>query len=208
MSIETISVKSSKELEQILVSDISAVEGRLTVIGSQIPINPSTKLDILCHDEDGTLVIFQLSTEEDDKMIFEGLNALSQVDMLKHMMKFYYSNFKINDAQTPRLVLLAPSFSKNLMTIVSHLSGLRIDLYEWEYLRFGDQKGLRIQPISLSTQTMSKAHDRKAWKEEDKRKEQSEEESLPVPESPPLMSPTPEKKEEKEPQKKKSLLRL
>jgi len=208
MSIESISVKSAKELEQILVNDISAVERGLTVIGSQIPINPTTKLDILCHDEDGTLVIFQLSTEEDDKMIFEGLQAISQVDMLKHMMKFYYNNFKINDAETPRLVLLAPSFSKNLLTITSHLAGLRIDLYEWEYLRFGDQKGLRIQPISLSTKTMSKAQDRKAWKEEDKKKESSAEKFESASELPPLVSPTPEKKEDKEPSKKKGLLRL
>jgi hypothetical protein len=205
MSIETISIKSAKELEQILVSDIGSVERGLTVIGSQIPINPSTKLDLLCHDENGTLVIFQLSTEEDDKMIFQGLQALGQVDTLKHMMKFYYSNFKINDAETPRLVLLAPNFSKNLLTIVSHLTGLRIDLYEWEYLRFGDQKGLRIQPISLSTQTMSKAKDRTAWKEEDKKKEQPAEKPEVAVE--PWMPTTPEKKEEKE-QKKKSLLRI
>jgi len=206
MSIESISVKSAKELEQILVNDISVVETGLTVIGSQIPVNPSTKLDILCHDENGTLVIFQLSTEEDDKMIFEGLQALSHVDMVKHMMKFYYSNFKINDAETPRLILLAPSFSKNLLTITSHLAGMRIDLYEWEYLKFGDQKGLRIQPISLSSQTMSKAQSRKAWKEEDKKKEQPTEklESLPSP----IVSPTPEKKEDKEPTKKKSLFRV
>jgi len=202
MSIETISVKSAKELEQILISDIGVVEKGLTIIGSQIPVNPSIKLDILCHDENGALIIFQLSTEEDDKMIFEGLQALSHVDTLKHMMKFYYSNFKINDAETPRLVLLAPSFSKNLLTIVSHLTGLRIDLYEWEYLRFGDQKGLRVQPISLSPQTMSKAQDRKAWKEEEKKKEQS------APEPSQSISPTPEKKEEKEPTKKRSLLRL
>jgi len=207
MSIESISVKSAKELEQILVNDISAIERGLAVIGSEIPINPQTKLDILCHDENGTLVIFQLSTEENDKMIFEGLQALSQVDLLKHMMKFYYSNFKINEESTPRLVLLAPSFSKNLMTIVSHLTGLRIDLYEWEYLRFGDQKGLRIQPTSLSQQTMNKAQDRKAWKEEDKRKEQLAEKFVPAPAPQPQMPPTQEKKEDKE-QKKKSLLRI
>jgi len=191
MSIETISVKNARELEQILVSDIGAIEKGLTVIGSQIPINASTKLDILCHDENGALVIFQLSTQEDDTMLFEALKALSYLDTVKHMMKFYYSNFKINDAETPRLVLLAPSFSKNLLTIASHLTGLRIDLYEWEYLKFGDQKGLRTKPISLYA---GKAQERKTWKEQPAEK--------------PVTEELPEKKEDKEQAKKKSLLRI
>jgi len=198
MSIETISVKSARELEQIVAGDINAIEKGLTVIGSQIPINASTKLDILCHDENGTLVIFQLSTQEDDAMLFEALKALSYLDTVKHMMKFHYSNFKINDAETPRLVLLAPSFSKNLLTIMSHLTGLRIDLYEWEYLKFGDQKGLRTKPISLAPLT-GKAQERKSWKEQPAEK--------PAP-TEPLTEEAPEKKEDKEQAKKKSLLRL
>jgi RecB family endonuclease NucS len=201
MSIETISVKNARELEQILVSDISAIEKGLTIIGSQIPINTSTKLDVLCHDEDGALVIFQLSTQEDDAMLFEALKALSYLDTVKHMMKFYYSNFKINDAETPRLILLAPSFSKNLLTIASHLTGLRIDLYEWEYLKFGDQKGLRIEPISLSPLT-SKARERRGAKEQ-----HAEKPSSTAPETP-VTEEAPEKKEDKEQTKKKSLLRL
>jgi len=198
MSIETISVKNARELEQIVVGDMSAIEKGLTVIGSQIPINASTKLDILCHDENGTLVIFQLSTEEDDAMLFEALKGLSYLDTAKHMMKFYYSNFKINDTETPRLVLLAPSFSKNLLTIASHLTGLRIDLYEWEYLKFGDQKGLRIKPIPPGTLAAARAQDRRAWKEQAPEKPVSTVSSVEAP----------EKKEDKEQGKKRSLLRI
>jgi len=197
MSIETISVKNTRELEQILVNDIGTFEKGLTVIGSQIPIDESTKLDILCHDENGTLVIFQLSTQEDDTMLFEALKAMSHLASVKHMMKFYYSNFRINDTETPRLILLAPSFSRNLLTIASHLSGLRIDLYEWEYLKFGDQKGLRTKPISLSSLTI-KDKERKSLKE------LAEQPTSTAPE----IEVEPQKKEEKEPSKKKSLLRL
>jgi hypothetical protein len=52
---------------------------------------------------------------------------------------------------------------------------------------------------------MSKAKDRTAWKEEDKKKEQPAEKTEVAVE--PWMPTTPEKKEEKE-QKKKSLLRI
>jgi len=226
MSIETLSVKNEKELEQILVNDISAVEKGLTVIGSQIPINAVTKVDILCHDENGGLVIFKLSTEEDDSMLFEGLKALKHLDNMKHMIKFYYQNYKINDAETPRLILFAPSFSKTMLAITQHISGVRIDLYEWEYLKFADQKALRIKPAFLSTQTAGKAQERKP--EAVRKKEPAPERFMPItPREPtpapvpttapePRFTPTPapapvqEKKEEqkKEEQKKKSLLRF
>jgi len=153
MSIEEINIANRRELEQIVVKDIESIEGGLTTIGNQIPINGQTKLDVLCHDENGQLVVFKLSTSEDDMMLFEGLKALNELDTVKAILRFHYQNFKISEDKTSRLVLIAPSFSKNLLTIASHISGMRIDLYEWEYLKFGDQKGLRIKPISLSKET-------------------------------------------------------
>jgi hypothetical protein len=34
-----------------------------------------------------------------------------------------------------------------LARAVESMKGMRIDLYEWEYLKLGDHKGLRLQPI-------------------------------------------------------------
>jgi len=156
MSIEQISIANKRELEEMVVKDIESIEGGLTTIGNQIPINGHTKLDVLCHDKNGQLVVFKLSPSEDDTMLFEGLGTLNQLDTVKHILKFHYQNFKINEKEPSRLVLIAPSFSKNLLTIAKHISGMRIDLYEWEYLKFGDKKGLRIKPISISKETEEK----------------------------------------------------
>jgi len=171
MSIEEIRIKNELQLGQMVVEEIENIEGGLTTIANAIPINAETKLDVLCHDEDGQLVIFKIGTSEDDIMLFEGLKALNQLDTVKHMLKFHYKDFKISDAKPPRLVLLAPSFSKNLLTIVNHISGIRIDLYEWEYLRFGDNKGLRIRPICISTETEGK---RKHTRERKPKKQEAE----------------------------------
>lgn len=208
MSIEVVGVKNERELEQIIVSDISAVEKGLTVIGNQIPINATTKLDVLCHDENGQLVIFKLSTSEDDAMLFEGLTALNYLETVKHTLKFYYQNFKINEAETPRLILLAPSFSQNLLTIATHISGIRIDLYEWEYLKFGDNKGLRIKPISYSKVGEEKVKPTKAQEPKAKPPTKKEKPAEEIAAAPREVSPTPAppKKEEKETPKKKSFL--
>lgn len=213
MSIEEIRVKNERELEEIVVKEIENIERGLTIIGNQIPIDAQTKLDVLCHDENGQLVVFKLSTSEDDMMLFEGLTALNNLNAVKHMLKFYHQNFKIKDAESPRLVLLAPSYSKNLLTIANHISGIRIDLYEWEYLKFGDNKGLRIKPIFLSKTTEEKFKStRGERKPKHPTKAESQEASQEVTVEPvepePIFPTQPKTEEKKEKPKKKSLLRF
>ncbi len=166
MHIEQIGISNRQELEKILVKEIESIEVGLTTIGNQIPINSQTKLDILCHDENGQLVVFQLSATEDDTMLFEGLKALNQLDTVKHILRFHYKDFKMSEDVPPRLALVAPSFSKNLLRIAESVSGIRIDLYEWEYLKFGDNEGLRIKPISLSKETEEKRRSKERKKKE------------------------------------------
>ncbi len=192
MSIEEITVKNERELEEIVAKETESIERGLTIIGNQIPVNAHTKLDVLCHDENGQLVVFKLSTSEDDMMLFEGLKALNHLDSTKEMLKFYYKNFKISEKEPPRLILLAPTFSKNLLTITNHISGIRIDLYEWEYLKFGDNKAMRIKPISLSKVTEEKL---KTTRRERKAKPPAKEEKQEAQEAvvePPEPEPKPE----------------
>lgn len=150
MSIEEVALKNKEALEKIVVKEIAKIESGLTIIGNQIPIDDHKTVDILCHDENGQLVVVKLSKSEDDIMLFEGLHALNEVNSARRMLKFYNQNFKISDKEPSRLILLAPSFSNNLLTLANSISGIRIDLYEWEYLQFGDNKALRVKPLSLS----------------------------------------------------------
>jgi hypothetical protein len=61
-----------------------------------------------------------------------------------------YKKYKIKDKEPSRLILLAPSFSDNLLKIAQGIANVRIALYEWEYLKFGDKKSLRFKPVSLT----------------------------------------------------------
>jgi len=149
MSIERVAL-TQHQLEQILIDGISNREKGLTVICNQVPIDESSKVDILCHDKDGHLVILELETTGDDKILFEGLKCLDFIDRFKAMLKATYKNFQINEKETPRLVLVAPNFSRTLLGVVEHISGIQIELYKWDYLKLGDNKGLHIYPISLS----------------------------------------------------------
>lgn len=159
MSIEKLKLESNLELQQLITEDVNKVERNLTLICNNIPINDRTTLDILCHDENGQLVILQLSVNEDDLMLLQGIQSLDYVNKFKSFLKATYNKHKIDDNEKPRLILIAPGFSDALRHAVEIMSGIRVDLYEWEYLKLGDHKGLRLQPIF-------------GWKQEEKPREE------------------------------------
>jgi len=177
----------------MVTKEISQVSKDLTVICSNVLINDKTTLDILCHDSNGQLVIVQLSVDEDDFMLLHGIQSLDYIDKFKTFLKATYNKHKIDDKEQARLILIAPSFSDALRHAVESMKGIRIDLYEWEYLKLGDHKGLRLQPIFTWGPTeMPKVTEEKPF--EKKREPKPAKKKEPAPE------PAPEKKEEPKPE--------
>jgi len=213
MAIARISVKDENELQKIVVYDVSAVEKGLTVICSNMPIDSKANIDVLCHDEGGQLVIVKLSTKENDNMFFEGLKILAYVNNVKPLLKFSYKDYKINDTKSPRLVFLAPSFSTQLVDVVSQMQGIQMDLYTWEYFGFDDKRALHLEPAWLSEATKSrprrtkteKPRPLKAVEEPEKEPEKVTEEVVMPPEE---VKPKSPKKEYKEQAKKKSIFSI
>lgn len=196
MSIEKISVEGRQQLEQLVVNEINQVEKGLTVICSNVPINDKTTLDVLCHDSNGQLVILQLNVNEDDAILLTGLQSLDYVDKFKSFLKVTYNKHKIDNKEKPRLILIAPSFSDALRRAVESMKGMRIDLYDWEYLKLGDHKGLRLQPIFTFSQLekpVMKEPKPTEKKHEPKQPKKKEQPPAPAP------APVPEKKEEPPP---------
>ena len=147
--IEELQVKSSESLENLVVRNIEKVEEGLTVLGRQIPVNQHNIVDLLCVDRNGQIVIFKLSLNKDDNMLFEGLTTFHEVNNVKKLLKFFNNNSKINDKDLPRLNLIAPSFSNNIKNLAKNMSGVKINLHEWEYLKFGDKKTVRFKLASI-----------------------------------------------------------
>jgi hypothetical protein len=196
MSIEKIRLESRQELEQMITRDVNLVEKGLTVICSNVPINEKATLDILCHDSNGQLVIVQLSVAEDDIMLLHGIQSMDYVDKFKSFLKATYNKYKIDDKEKPRLILIAPSFSSAMRQAVESMKGMRIDLYEWEYLKLGDHKGLRLQPIFTSTSPeKSKEKEEKVPEKKNEAKPAKKKETPPPKPEPAKPEPEPKKPE-------------
>ena len=181
----------------MITNEINQIEKGLTVICSNVPINEKASLDILCHDNNGQLVILQLDVKEDDVMLLHGIQSLDYVDKFKSFLKATYNKHKIDDKEKPRLILIAPSFSDAVRRAVEGMKGIRIDLYEWEYLKLGDHKGLRLQPIFTwkpiekpkEEKPAEKKREVKPLKKKEHEPEPSEKKEEPEPPKPPLESP-------------------
>jgi hypothetical protein len=207
VSIGKINVESKQELEQMITNEIDRIEKGLTVVCSHVPINDNTTLDILCHDNDGQLVILQLNVNEDDNMLLRGIQSLDYVDKLKSFLKATYNKYKINEKKKPRLILVAPSFSEALCHAVEYMQGVHIDLYGWEYLKPPPWKPIFAWKKKEEEPTEKKREPKPA-KNKEKAPEKKEE---PKPEPPkeefpkfPLPTEKPEEeKEEPKPERKK-----
>jgi len=182
LAIEQIKLGNHRELEEMLTNEIGQIEEGLAVIANHVPINDKATLDILCRDDNGQLVVLQLSVSEDDTMFLHGIQSLDYVDKFKSFLKATYKEQKINDKEKPRLILIAPHFSDAIRNAAEGMKGMRMDLYEWEYLKLGDQKGLRLAPIfSLAPPKAKKPA-------ESKREQKPEMEQEPEPEEPQVES--------------------
>jgi len=190
LAIEQIKLGNHRELEEMLTNEIGQIEDGLAVIANHVPINDKATLDILCRDDNGQLVVLQLSVSEDDTMFLHGIQSLDYVDKFKSFLKATYKEQKINDKEKPRLILIAPSFSDAIRGAAEGMKGMRMDLYEWEYLKLGDQKGLRLAPIfSLAPPKAKKPA-------ESKREQKPEMEQEQQPEEPELATESPAEPEE------------
>lgn len=172
MSVEKINVENKQELEQMITKDMEVIEKDLTVICNNVPINDKTTLDVLCHDNNGQLVLLQIGIKEDDNMLLQGIQSLDYVSKFKSFLKVTYNKHNIDDQEKPRLIIIAPSFSETILHTVAHIQGIHIDIYEWEYLRIGEHKGLHLQPVLTSKPTDFKTTERqKEEKSDEKRHE-------------------------------------
>jgi len=182
LAIEQIKLGNHRELEEMLTNEIGQIEEGLAVIANHVPINDKATLDILCRDDNGQLVVLQLSVSEDDTMFLHGIQSLDYVDKFKSFLRATYKEQKINDKEKPRLILIAPHFSDAIRSAAEGMKGMRMDLYEWEYLKLGDQKGLRLAPI------FSLAPPKPKKPAESKREQKPEMEQEPEPEEPQVES--------------------
>lgn len=122
---------SEQVLEDYIVNNPNDVEEDFRVVDRQWPTD-SGPLDILGVDGEGILVIVELKAKEDDGQLLQGLRyydyvASNIVSIVKHLENRHISVLE----DEPRLMLIAPSFSRTLIRVAKYID-VDLDLKEYQ----------------------------------------------------------------------------
>lgn len=147
--IQPIPIESENALEQLLLADIENLEAGLHILDNQVPAG-SGFIDILAVDSDNALVVIELKKEESDRML---LQTLEYYDLVRENTPRFASSYgnkhHIDENAEPRLILIAHTFNEMLQSAAKYVNA-PLALYTYEYLQFGDQKGLLLTELPIS----------------------------------------------------------
>lgn len=140
IKVKAVSVREKEELEPLLIANPEIIEEGLKIIAHQHPTD-SGPLDILAVDSEGTLVVIELKNEAADSHLDQGLRYYDWCRQnISWIANAYSGKVKINPDATPRLMLIAPTFTDIVRRIAKYIAA-ELDLIE--YHAFENEKGER-----------------------------------------------------------------
>jgi hypothetical protein len=140
MKVHMVSVRETEELEPMLIAHPDVIEAGLKVISHQQPTD-SGPLDILAVDEEGTIVVIELKNEAHEGHLDQGLRYYDWCRQnISWIATAFSKDFTINPESTPRLMLVAPSFTDTVKRIAKYVAA-ELDLVE--YRAFQNENGER-----------------------------------------------------------------
>ena len=134
MGYENIDV-SEKELEYLIQIYANKIEEGLKFIDHQKKTERGP-LDVLFVDSGNALIVSELKIVEDDNMLFQGIDYYDDINGdIESLARLYNKiNINIDPIQTPRLILIAPSFSINLRKRCTWID-IPISLYSYKCIK-------------------------------------------------------------------------
>lgn len=150
--LKEIEVENEKELEQLLVNEPNLLENGTKILKNQFP-TPTGPLDVLFLDPEKVVGIIEIKQGQDDSMLIQSLRYFDYVNENLEAIKNMFGNANIDTESTPRIVLLAKSFSPALVTAVKNISEPSIELYTYNYYQLKDgSKELVLKSMEVPSQ--------------------------------------------------------
>lgn len=141
-------VKSEKELHEIIIKEIEALEEGLVVLKHEFEMGKGS-VDILCVDSGGRLGIIEVKLGEDENILFQALKYYDWIDKNRYAIKNMFLRSEINPDEHPRLILIATAFSDDIRSL-SNLVIPNVELFEYTVLSTSNGKrGIYFHPVSL-----------------------------------------------------------
>lgn len=142
-----VDIEEEKDLEEAIAADPRIIEEGLSPLMHGIQLE-NGQLDILCLDAENTLTLIDIEIKENNLALFNALKyhdwVTTNIDAVKQMLK----NDRIDTAKTPRMILIAPSFSHTITRLVRYALP-RIELFEYAFLKTkSGEEGIHLKKVT------------------------------------------------------------
>ena len=127
---------SERDLEDLIRQAPELIEDGLRYIDHQRPTDRGP-LDVLMVDSGGALVVAELKVVEEPDILWQGIDYYDWVTRNLEGLARAYSQHGVSPTETPRLMLVAPSFSVSVLNRCRWID-IPISLFAYSCLQFDD----------------------------------------------------------------------
>ena len=122
---------AKKDIIQLLNDNADALESGLRTIDQAVPCDPSRTIDLLAVDGLSQLVVIALEAAPDDGMLLRAIFHYDWIVGHVPILRKLYQGQVINFSSPPRIVLVAPEFSRPLTCAAHRIQSPRIGCYRY-----------------------------------------------------------------------------
>jgi hypothetical protein len=143
-------------LEELIRNYASKIEDGLKFVDRQVKTDRDRRLDVLLVDSGGALVVMELKVVEDDGMLLQGIDYYDYITRHLESLVRAYDKFRIHPEQSPRLMLIAPSFSMSLLDRCKWLS-IPTSIYTFQCIKLEGESDIIPVFMEVSAPEIPKA---------------------------------------------------
>jgi hypothetical protein len=144
LKLQRISLSDPLLLRKLVLDQINELPGRVELLEE----NLTSESGPLCLgiDEESRLVLIHTTVHEDTAILVKVLSQMKWMVRYHALLSRAFSNQGATSSQSPRAVLIAPSFSIPLMDAVAY-TGADIELHRYQALEIDRQTALLLDPV-------------------------------------------------------------
>lgn len=147
MKLCPVTLEEDRLLEKLVLEQLDGLAGKIQLLDQAL----GSEAGPIClgMDEDRCFAVLIFSIHEDDSTVIKALAQVGWIYSNRSLLARLYNQQGIDAELKPRIILIAPSFSKALKSAVPYI-GLDVELYRYRALEVNHERGLLLDPIMIS----------------------------------------------------------
>lgn len=136
---------------QLIVEGIENLERGLKILGENIDFG-EIRLPLLGIDVVGRLVILEVFEKEDETILLKVIDDFDWVFNHTDQVRQRFGNFAIDISLSPRVIIVLPRFSPDLLRRISYLGQMELQLYLYRLINHASSQSINFELVSFSSQ--------------------------------------------------------